>query len=237
MSARRSPLGRPQLEDEDRDQDRDDAVGEGVHPLGTHGASLSSPAPAPDYDGRVERYDVAVIGAGPGGLGHRHPPRPRRRARAARRQGDVPARQALRRRSDPTGGAPAPGRPVRRSSSTRSTGWPSGSAGARASSVAGRRGPFVLMTQRRRLDQYLAEQAVAAGAEFRDGVKVLVGSDPDRGLTLQVDGQRAPAGGDRRRRRRQRHDCPRARPRRADHARRRLRGQRTPSTSASAAWR
>ncbi len=36
----------------------------------------------------------------------------------------------------------------------------------------GRRGPFVLMTQRRRLDQYLVEQAAAAGAEFRDGVKV-----------------------------------------------------------------
>jgi geranylgeranyl reductase family protein len=34
---------------------------------------------------------------------------------------------------------------------------------------------------------YLAEQAVAAGAEFRDGVKVLAGFDPDGGLTLQVD--------------------------------------------------
>ena len=39
---------------------------------------------------------------------------------------------------------------------------------------AGKRGPFVLMTQRRRLDQYLAEQAAAAGAVFRDGVKVAV---------------------------------------------------------------
>jgi geranylgeranyl reductase family protein len=53
----------------------------------------------------------------------------------------------------------------------------------------GKRGPFVLMTQRRRLDHYLAEQAAAAGAEFRDGVKVLVGSDPDTGLTLQIDGR------------------------------------------------
>jgi geranylgeranyl reductase family protein len=34
------------------------------------------------------------------------------------------------------------------------------------------RGPLILMTQRRRLDHYLAEQAVSAGAEFRDGVKV-----------------------------------------------------------------
>ena len=48
----------------------------------------------------------------------------------------------------------------------------------------GRRGPFVLMTQRRLLDQYLAEQAVAAGAEFRDGVKV---TDVAEG-GLRVDG-------------------------------------------------
>lgn len=52
----------------------------------------------------------------------------------------------------------------------------------------GRRGPFVLMTQRRRLDEYLAEQAVAAGAEFRDGVKVAMGTDPE-GLSLQFDGR------------------------------------------------
>jgi geranylgeranyl reductase family protein len=32
--------------------------------------------------------------------------------------------------------------------------------------------PLALMTQRRRLDAYLVERAVAAGAEFRDGVKV-----------------------------------------------------------------
>jgi len=36
----------------------------------------------------------------------------------------------------------------------------------------GRRGAFVWMTQRRRLDHYLAEQAAAAGAEFRDGARV-----------------------------------------------------------------
>jgi len=34
------------------------------------------------------------------------------------------------------------------------------------------KGPLILMTQRRRLDAHLAEQAVAAGADFRDGVKV-----------------------------------------------------------------
>jgi geranylgeranyl reductase family protein len=32
--------------------------------------------------------------------------------------------------------------------------------------------PLILMTQRARLDSYLAEQAAAAGAEFRDGAKV-----------------------------------------------------------------
>jgi geranylgeranyl reductase family protein len=34
-----------------------------------------------------------------------------------------------------------------------------------------------LMTQRRKLDEFLVEQAVAAGAEFRDGVRVEVESD------------------------------------------------------------
>jgi geranylgeranyl reductase family protein len=54
---------------------------------------------------------------------------------------------------------------------------------------SGRRGPFVLMTQRRRLDQYLAEQASAAGADFRDGAKARfeAGTDPERGLSLFVN--------------------------------------------------
>ena len=41
--------------------------------------------------------------------------------------------------------------------------------------------PLVLMTQRRRLDAHLAEQAAARGADFRDGVRV-------RGIDLQPDG-------------------------------------------------
>jgi geranylgeranyl reductase family protein len=53
----------------------------------------------------------------------------------------------------------------------------------------GRRGPFVLMTQRSRLDQYLVEQAVAAGAEFRDGVKV---SDV-AAVSLRVNGEEVAA--------------------------------------------
>ena len=38
--------------------------------------------------------------------------------------------------------------------------------------VRGGDGPLCLMTQRRRLDAHLAEQAAAAGADLRDGVKV-----------------------------------------------------------------
>jgi geranylgeranyl reductase family protein len=40
----------------------------------------------------------------------------------------------------------------------------------------GTRGPLCLMTQRSRLDHHLAEQAAAAGATFRDGVRVAVES-------------------------------------------------------------
>jgi geranylgeranyl reductase family protein len=43
--------------------------------------------------------------------------------------------------------------------------------------------PLILMTQRRRLDAFLAEQAVSAGAEFRDGVKV-AGVDPGGAVTI-----------------------------------------------------
>jgi flavin-dependent dehydrogenase len=65
----------------------------------------------------------------------------------------------------------------------------------------GKRGPFVLMTQRRRLDAYLAEQAVAAGAEFRDGTKldprevdaeVVVGADGANGTTAKTLGLGGP---------------------------------------------
>ncbi len=41
------PRRRPQLEDEDRDQNRDDAVREGVHPVGLHGATMPPPPAAP----------------------------------------------------------------------------------------------------------------------------------------------------------------------------------------------
>jgi geranylgeranyl reductase family protein len=51
--------------------------------------------------------------------------------------------------------------------------------------------PLILMTQRRRLDAFLAEQAAGAGAEFRDGVKV-TGVDPGGGVTIgseRLDGE------------------------------------------------
>jgi len=57
--------------------------------------------------------------------------------------------------------------------------------------------PLVWMTQRRRLDAYLAGQAVAAGAEFRDGVRVdldalefdaLIGADGANGFTRKLIG-------------------------------------------------
>src|SRR5215212_2007157 len=48
--------------------------------------------------------------------------------------------------------------------------------------------PLVLMTRRRRLDAFLAEQAATAGADFRDGVTV-------EGLTTGPDGVEATIGG------------------------------------------
>jgi geranylgeranyl reductase family protein len=50
--------------------------------------------------------------------------------------------------------------------------------------------PLVLMTQRRRLDAFLVEQAAAAGADFRDGVTV-------EGLTIGPDGAELTVGGSR----------------------------------------
>lgn len=50
--------------------------------------------------------------------------------------------------------------------------------------------PLILMTQRRRLDALLAEQAAGTGVEFRDGVTV-------GGLTIEPDGVVLTVGGDR----------------------------------------
>ena len=52
------------------------------------------------------------------------------------------------------------------------------------------REPLILMTQRRRLDAYLAEQAAAVGATFRDGARVT-------DLEIGTDGVKATVGGER----------------------------------------
>src|SRR5207248_9426825 len=48
--------------------------------------------------------------------------------------------------------------------------------------------PLILMTQRRRLDHFLAEQAAAAGADFRDGVHV-DRIDANGAVRIRVDAQ------------------------------------------------
>ena len=49
---------------------------------------------------------------------------------------------------------------------------------------------LALMTQRRRLDHFLAEQAAAAGAEFRDGAKVTAVEVGDAGVAVEAGGER-----------------------------------------------
>jgi geranylgeranyl reductase family protein len=46
-------------------------------------------------------------------------------------------------------------------------------------------GPLILMTQRRRLDAHLAEQAASAGAEFRDGVRATAIEPDASGATVR----------------------------------------------------
>ncbi len=50
--------------------------------------------------------------------------------------------------------------------------------------------PLVLMTQRRRLDAYLLEQAAGAGAEVRDGVKVEHAQAGPEGVEVTAGGER-----------------------------------------------
>jgi geranylgeranyl reductase family protein len=53
--------------------------------------------------------------------------------------------------------------------------------------------PLVVMTQRSRLDAFLAEQAAAAGADFRDGARATTVAVDERGATVQMDGRRVRA--------------------------------------------
>ena len=54
-------------------------------------------------------------------------------------------------------------------------------------------GPLIVMTQRRRLDAYLAQQAAAAGAELRDGARVGDVELGEAGVTATVGGERVSA--------------------------------------------
>jgi len=54
-------------------------------------------------------------------------------------------------------------------------------------------GPLILMTQRRRLDAYLAEQAAAAGADFRDGVRATALEVDEQAVTVRFGGSAATA--------------------------------------------
>jgi flavin-dependent dehydrogenase len=52
---------------------------------------------------------------------------------------------------------------------------------------------LVYLTQRRRLDLFLAEQAAAAGADFRDGAKVTEIDTGERSVSVQIGGERLAA--------------------------------------------
>jgi geranylgeranyl reductase family protein len=131
----------------------------------------------------VERFDVAIVGAGPAGATTAY-----RLARAHARV--LLVDKVAFPRDKPCGGGltmravkqlPVSVEPVVEDRITRAT-------------CRLRYGPsiereskqvFCLMTQRRLLDAHLVEQAAAAGADFRDGVRVTVESERE----LRVDGR------------------------------------------------
>jgi geranylgeranyl reductase family protein len=131
----------------------------------------------------VKRFDVAVIGAGPAGSTAAY-----RLARAHARVLLVDKERFP--RDKPCGGGlttravrqlPFSVEPVVEDRITRVR------CRLRYGRVMERESAQVLcaMTQRRRLDAFLVEQAVAAGAEFRDGVRVTLESDTQ----IRVDGK------------------------------------------------
>jgi len=130
----------------------------------------------------VERFDVAVVGAGPAGSTTAY--------RLARAHARVLLVDKVRfPRDKPCGGGltmravrqlPFSVEPVIEDRITRAR------CRLRYGSVIERQSDRVLclMTQRRRLDAFLVERAVEAGAEFRDGVRVTVDSDTE----IRIDG-------------------------------------------------
>src|ERR671939_592104 len=136
----------------------------------------------------MERFDVAVVGAGPAG------------STTAFRLARAGARVLLLDRprfprDKPCGGwltlravrqLPFPVEPVVEDRVDRlRLGFRYGRSFERRSAA-----PLVLMTQRRRLDAFLAQQAAEAGAEFRDGARV-VAVGPDGDVELERERLRA----------------------------------------------
>jgi geranylgeranyl reductase family protein len=66
--------------------------------------------------------------------------------------------------------------------------------GYRRTHARGSGTPLVYMTQRRRLDEFLAERAVEAGADFRDGVRVTQVESVEEGVTITSDRERFEGG-------------------------------------------
>ena len=135
----------------------------------------------------MQRFDVLVVGAGPAGSATAiHLARGGTSvllADRARFPRDKPCGGGITGRALQAGAV----RHRRRSSSASST--PS-SFGSTTGAASGARStePLILMTQRRRLDAHLAEQAAAAGATFRDNARVdalEIGAD---GITATVGG-------------------------------------------------
>jgi geranylgeranyl reductase family protein len=146
----------------------------------------------------VERFDAIVVGAGPAG------------STAAYRLATAGARvllldKARFPRDKPCGGGltaralrelPFPVDPVVEDAATRFTLRARFRGGFERTSAE----PLVVLTQRRRLDAFLVERAVAAGAELRDGVAVrdvrelsertdaLIGADGANGVTAKALG-------------------------------------------------
>ena len=143
------------------------------------------------YDGRVERFDAIVVGAGPAG------------STAAFRLSRAGARVLLVERErfprdKPCGGGltyravrqlPVSVDPVVEDTVRRfELGFRYGARFERRSE-----GPLIVMTQRRRLDAHLAEQAGAAGADFRDGARGTSLEQDEDGATVRFNGSAASA--------------------------------------------
>jgi geranylgeranyl reductase family protein len=140
--------------------------------------------PSASYHRVVERFDVIVVGAGPAGSATAH-----HLARSGARV--LLADKARFPRDKPCGGgltgralrhAPADVTPVvEHVVSTMVVRAGYGATVARTSSE-----PLIAMTQRRRLDLHLAEQAAAAGADFRDATGVSDIDSSETGVVVRV---------------------------------------------------